>query len=325
MESICSTLEKTKVRIVKTKDNMESLRTALNNLVCRVQRCEIVIKPADKGAITVIMDPDYYLEMCLRHLNDTNYYTRVDEDPSHSVFNRVVSFANKYKDMLTQNEYNYLLHTKYKMSNIYMLPKLHKSRRVDEIILARKEEYIHVTDEHIQLEGRPINSGPCYYTRGLSLILHEILLPCLDCIPHILKDTFDFKSRFGADCDNTPLPDNIQIATWDIKSLYTNLRHDLFMQAVEYWMETLRDHIPLLQRFSSAFVLEALHIVLKFNYVHIDNKYYHQHKGGAMGAPAMVVGSNLVVAFLEKRMFTYCHKFFPETLLIFLSGITSVT
>ena len=66
-----------------------------------------------------------------------------------------------------------------------------------------------------------------------------------------------------------------------------------------------------MSRFNNAFVLEALYIILKFNYVHINNTYYHQHKGGAMGAPCMVVVSNLVVAFLEKRMFAILPQVFP--------------
>ena len=307
LEDVCFKLEKMKIRILKTRDNMGSARDALNSLIGRVNRGEIVIKPADKGAITVVMDPDFYLKMCLKHLDDTSYYTKITEDPSDIVLSRVTAFANKYKTMLTANEYSHLIHTKYKMSNIYMLPKLHKSRRVDQIILERKSEYIHVPDENIELDGRPINSGPCYFTRGLSLIVHAILLPVLDFIPHILKDSFDFVERFNTTCtmDTT-------IVTWDIKSLYTNLRHDLFIKAIEYWLQTFRDRIPLMSRFSIAFVLEALYIILKFNYVHINNVYYHQHKGGAMGAPCMVVGSNLVVAFLEKRMFTLLPQVFPQ-------------
>ena len=67
-----------------------------------------------------------------------------------------------------------------------------------------------------------------------------------------------------------------------------------------------------MERFTTTFVLEALDIILRFNYVHIDNTYYHQHKGGAMGAPAMVVGSNLVVAYLEIRMFERLPEVFPQ-------------
>ena len=151
--------------------------------------------------------------------------------------------------MLTANEYDHLLHTTYKMSNIYMLPKLHKSRRVDQLILERKTEYIHLKDEVIQLEGRPINSGPCYFTRGLSLIVHAILLPILDFFPYILRDSFDFVERFNTSC--TP---DTTIVTWDIKSLYTNLRHNLFITAIAHWLETFGNRISLMKRFNSAFV-----------------------------------------------------------------------
>ena len=306
LEDVCLSIERIPIRVLRTKDNLASARPALERLIGRVNRGEIVIKPADKGAITVVMNPDFYLEMCLRHLDDVNYYTKITEDPSNLVLTRVTEFANKYKSMLTVNEYNHLIHSSYKMSNIYMLPKLHKSRRVDEIIQEKQTEYIHIKNEMIHLDGRPINSGPCYFTRGLSLIVHAILLPILDFIPHILRDSFDFVERFNTTCtaDTT-------IVTWDIKSLYTNLRHDLFIRAIQYWLETFQTRIPLMKRFNSAFVLEALYIILKFNYVHINNTFYHQHKGGAMGAPCMVVGSNLVVAFLEKRMFAILPQVFP--------------
>lgn len=241
------------------------------------------------------------------HLEDTNYYTRVDSDPSNIAFEKVKEFADKYSEMLTVKEHDYLINAPHKMSNIYMLPKLHKSPRIDQIILQHGTEYIHIKNERIPIEGRPINSGPCYFTRGLSLIIHEILFPALDHIEHVLKDTFDFKAKFEKSCHADTL-----IATWDIKSLYTNLRHDLCIDAIDFWVRELGDRLPLMDRFSRAFVLEALYIVLKFNYVHINWIYFHQHKGGAMGAPCMVVVSNLVVAFLERRMFNVMPEVFPR-------------
>ena len=171
-----------------------------------------------------------------------------------------------------------------------MLPKLHKSKRIDEIITAQQEEYIHVKDERVILEGRPITSGPCYYTRGLSLIIHEILLPCLDLIDHIVKDTFDFKDRVLKSCTDDTL-----VSTWDIKSLYSNIRHDLFLKSVEYWITKYQNQLPLMARFSSEFIIEGLKLILENNYVKINNIHFLQIKGVAMGTPVAVVGSNLVV------------------------------
>ena len=63
----------------------------------------------------------------------------------------------------------------------------------------------------------------------------------------------------------------------DIKCLYTNIKHDVFCKAIEYWIDKFYDDIPLLSRFAKAFILERLNIILKFNY------FLHQIKGTAMG------------------------------------------
>ena len=119
-----------------------------------------------------------------------------------------------------------------------MLPKLHKSPRVAEMVNLQQKEYIHVNNEVIVLEGRLINSGPCYFTRGLSLIIHEILIPVLGHIRHILKDSFEFKDKFTKSCT-----EETYIATWDLKSLYTNMRHDLSLKAVDYWIPIYQSHL----------------------------------------------------------------------------------
>ena len=50
-------------------------------------------------------------------------------------------------------------------------------------------------------------------------------------ISHIAKDSFEFKNRWDKHC-----PNGTTLSTCDIKSLYTNLQHDLFYTAVEYWI-----------------------------------------------------------------------------------------
>ena len=50
-----------------------------------------------------------------------------------------------------------------------------------------------------------------------------------------------------------------------LKSLYTNIKHDVFYKAIEYWIDKFHDDIPLLSRFTKAFILEGLNIILKLN------------------------------------------------------------
>ena len=61
--------------------------------------------------------------------------------------------------MLTLKEYNYLIKRKHKISKLYMLPKLRKSKRINEIIQKQQCEYINI-DENTIVEAHLIASGP---------------------------------------------------------------------------------------------------------------------------------------------------------------------
>ena len=137
--------------------------------------------------------------------------------------------------------------------------------------------------------------------------------PALSLIPHIVKDSFDFIQRLEKQCHNNTL-----LSTCDIKSLYTNIRHDLFLTAIEYWIEHLQNNLPLLERFTKQFVLEGLSIILKFNYFYINKSLFHQIKGTAMGTKFAVVGSNLVVAYKEIKLFALLPQVYPQDFVDFL-------
>ena len=107
----------------KTTDNISSLRNGLNSLIKRTTKNEIVIKPVDKGSIITVMSPKFYLNMCESHLRNEEYYECMqDNDPSTLLKNRIIAYAKKYKDLLTENEYKTLTQKTCKISNFYMLP-----------------------------------------------------------------------------------------------------------------------------------------------------------------------------------------------------------
>ena len=302
----------TEIKMKKTTDNISSLRNGLNSLTKRTTENEIVIKPADKGSIITVMSPEFYLNMCDSHLRNEEYYECIqDNDPSPLLKNRIIAYAKKYKHLLTENECKSLTQKTYKISNFYMLPKLHKSKELNDIILAKNSEYINVdkilTIEGLTIEGRPIVAGPCYHTSVVSQILHVIMEPTLSFIKHILKDSFDFIDRI-----DTKYTVNTILSTCDIKSLYTNIQHDVFYKAIEYWIDKFHDDIPLLSRFTKAFSLEGLNIILKFNYFYINKNFFHQIKGMPMGTIFAVVGSNLTVTYFEVKMFALLPQIYPR-------------
>ena len=94
-----------------------------------------------------------------------------------------------------------------------MLPNLHKSKKLNDIIMAKNSEYINV-DKILTIEGRPIVAGPCYHTSVVSQILHVIMEPTLSFIKHILKDSFDFIDRIDTQCTVHTI-----LSSCDIKSL----------------------------------------------------------------------------------------------------------
>ena len=50
-------------------------------------------------------------------------------DSSPLLKNRIIAYDKKYKNLLTENEYKSLTQKSYKISNFYMLSKLHKSKK----------------------------------------------------------------------------------------------------------------------------------------------------------------------------------------------------
>ena len=96
LKNICKELEQTKIELFKIKDNMHTLREALNSLIRKIKNKETIIKPADKCSIIVVMLPDYYCNICQSHISDTSSYRVLnDTDPcSNIVQQRVTQFAN---------------------------------------------------------------------------------------------------------------------------------------------------------------------------------------------------------------------------------------
>ena len=86
-----------------------NLRKGLELLLEKINTNKIIIKPADKRSIIVVMKPKDYWNMCYRQLSDTTFYNNLDNnDPSTTVQDRVNKFAEKYKSILTNNEYEFL-------------------------------------------------------------------------------------------------------------------------------------------------------------------------------------------------------------------------
>ena len=75
------------------RDNLTSReRHALKSLK---KRNDIFIQSADKGSATVLMDRDWYINECLRQLNDTKFYRPLDNDITDDIQKRVQVYVER--------------------------------------------------------------------------------------------------------------------------------------------------------------------------------------------------------------------------------------
>ena len=113
-----------------------------------------------------------------------------------------------------------------------MFPKLHKNQGLNEII-APNPLYCIKINKILDIEVRTILTGSAI--SGLSILIHKIIEPCLKEISHILNYISDF-----AETTEKYLEIRIALGFADIKSLHTNISHDLVLKTLEYWMGKLQ-------------------------------------------------------------------------------------
>lgn len=84
-------------RSTRIRDNLTRReRQALKKL----QRpTDVIIKPADKGSGTVVMDRQNYLDECYRQLNNQHFYNKVTDDPTDDINKRARFWLKDYLPM----------------------------------------------------------------------------------------------------------------------------------------------------------------------------------------------------------------------------------
>ena len=122
------------------------------------KRSDIVLKPADKGSGTVIMDYSWYVDEYHRQLNDTKYYQKQSSDLTSKIHERVKEYTTRLhkNDLIDHETFKYLSsNSDPKTGRFYILPKIHKQGN----------------------PGRPIISSNSYTTKRISEFVDYHLTP----------------------------------------------------------------------------------------------------------------------------------------------------
>ena len=191
-----------------TQDNLTvTERQAIGQLK---QRQDIIIKPADKGSGTVVMDKTWYIDECNRQLTDTKFYQHLDEDITADIQKRVTFYVNRmHKDKLINDKTKqYLIQSDVKPGRFYILPKVHKPGN----------------------PGRPIVSSNSHPTERLSHFVDYYLQPLVHKLPSFVKDTNDFLNKLLT-MDN--LPANSLLVTLDVSKKKKRKKEKRFSTVVK--------------------------------------------------------------------------------------------
>ena len=223
---------------------------------------DIIIKQSDKGGACVVMDKDYYHGKMMELLNDRETYQPLNENIDKITNRKIKKLTNKYKNCLTNKEIKYSTDFDYQDSNLYGLPKIHKSKTIIEKIRNSSSSYIKVHRPN-DLKILPICAGPNSVTSRLSNFVDILLKPCIRHVKSHIRDDIDFLNKLKTDTDEKKV-----LATFDITSMYTNINNDLGKEAINYWLKKDPDSLP--RNISKEFV-KTFHISYR---THMYSPYY---------------------------------------------------
>ena len=130
MDEILSSIANIPTPTIKchTKHNVNNEeRKAIDGLK---RRTRLIIKKADKGASVVLMDKEFYIERTLEIISDTSAYEKIHADADNKLVKSISNLVLRYNSELTENKIKFLTCFEHKTSNLYCLPKIHKSVQI---------------------------------------------------------------------------------------------------------------------------------------------------------------------------------------------------
>ena len=124
-----------------------------------------------------------------------------------------------------------------------------------------------------------------------------LLKPFIKCVKSFVRDDILFLSFISNNVSEKAI-----LVSFDVTSLYTNISHDLGLEAIKFWLEKHPNLIH--KRFSKEFILEGIKVILENNNFMFDGSFYNQIRGTAMGTKFAPTYATLVLAYLEERLYT---------------------
>lgn len=256
--------------LIKLNEKPNLDRYDLNSISELKNNKDIIIKQADKGGATVIMDRDLYVKEAERQLFNTKYYRKLDKLINENNVSKIHNIlTDMYRDkFISKDQLNYLSGpTDYKTRTFYLLPKVHKKREA--------------WPQPNMPEGRPIVSDINSETYRVSEFIDYFINPLAMKHFTYIKNSYEFVNKIR----NKSINDNYLLVTGDVSALYTNMHINRTIDCVKKAFRNNKD-----DKRPDDQIIKLLEISLNNNDFEFDGKYYLQILGTAMGkrfAPAL--------------------------------------
>ena len=231
----------------QTRHNLTS--TERKALLLLRSRSNTVIKPADKGSATVVMSRQDYLDKVISHLQNEEYYFKLDEEPTSRYAEEITCFLTEMMDRqaIDKETFKYLRPQDPRTSQFYILPKIHK-------------------------EGNPrrpiVSSCGVPMKRIYQFVDHHLHPLVVKRILSYIKDTTDFLLKL----QSIRVPLRSLLLTLDVSALYTNIPHEGGIMACRKLLNT-RDVLesPMED------IIKLITLILKWDFS-FNNEHYIQKK-----------------------------------------------
>ena len=115
------------------------------------------------------MNKEFYKRKLLQILEDKSFYKQIDNQALKDTMNKIKKVMRLAPE-ITLHEQNYLLDFECKSSMFYGLPKIHKSKLINNECTKIDGEYLELLDPE-DLTFRPIVAGPACETHRLSYLI----------------------------------------------------------------------------------------------------------------------------------------------------------
>ena len=246
---------------------------------------DILLKPADKGSGTVIIDKSFYISNIEKYITDNHtFFEVVEYDPTPSLIGKISSELLQFKKsgLIDNRTYLMLLPNKEKARcpYLYGLPKIHK----------------------LPVAFRPIVSGNGHPTENLSIFVDFLLQPYATLSPFFLKDSTDLQNNLN---DLGQLEANSILFSLDVVSMYPNIPLN---ELIDSNLRCINKNNPKLLhhknfKYKPELVHKLLELILFNNFFQFNGKFYYQKHGIAMGTPCACSTSDIFICDWIEEVF----------------------